>query len=412
MAIGRALFGSSAGQSQSKNLVEFRAGKMELKGKMVHPDKRKGLVYVYQSDDSLMHFCWKDRTSGTVVDDLIIFPEDVEYKRVQQCTTGRVYLLKFKSTNRKLFFWMQEPKTEKDEDHCKKVNEYLNHPPAVRSGGSTPGALPSDLSTLGDSDIQALLNNMSQQQLVQFFGNVGGVSTFSNLLGNRSQSSSSSSSQAANVSSASAAARQETTTTTATTTTTTTTASSAPTTAQESTPTTNTAPSTPNIQLSDLQNILSGIQVPPTTEQTSPRSAIDLSTAINMDSIQPILSSNPEFLERLQSLMPQGDGSSVQPTDELRETLQSPQFQQAMSNFSTALASGQLGPLMQQFGINEEAINAAANGDMEAFLNAMQNAKSKDEDNKANAEKKKQPEKDKDKDEDDDDDDDDRMAVN
>ena len=64
-----ALFGGSAGtRSQSKNLVEFRAGKMHMKGKMVHPDKRKGQVYVYQSDDSLMHFCWKDRTKGTVED--------------------------------------------------------------------------------------------------------------------------------------------------------------------------------------------------------------------------------------------------------------------------------------------------------------------------------------------------------
>ena len=64
-----ALFGGSAGtRSQSKNLVEFRAGKMHMKGKMVYPDKRKGQVYVYQSDDSLMHFCWKDRTKGTVED--------------------------------------------------------------------------------------------------------------------------------------------------------------------------------------------------------------------------------------------------------------------------------------------------------------------------------------------------------
>ena len=66
MASG-ALFGST-GRSQSKNLVEFRAGKMFMKGKMVHPDKRKGMVYVYQSDDALMHFCWKDRTTGNVED--------------------------------------------------------------------------------------------------------------------------------------------------------------------------------------------------------------------------------------------------------------------------------------------------------------------------------------------------------
>lgn len=71
MASG-ALFGNASGRSQSKNLVEFRAGKMYMKGKMVHPDKTKGLVYVYQSDDSLMHFCWKNRTTGSV-DDVICF---------------------------------------------------------------------------------------------------------------------------------------------------------------------------------------------------------------------------------------------------------------------------------------------------------------------------------------------------
>ena len=59
--------------------------------------------------------------------DLIIFPDDIEFKRVTQCTTGRVYILKFKSSNRKFFFWMQEPKTDKDEEHCKKVLENIPH---------------------------------------------------------------------------------------------------------------------------------------------------------------------------------------------------------------------------------------------------------------------------------------------
>lgn len=61
------LFGH-AGRSSSKNLVEFRAGKMTMSGTTVTPDKRKGLVYIYQSEDSLMHFCWKDRGSGNVED--------------------------------------------------------------------------------------------------------------------------------------------------------------------------------------------------------------------------------------------------------------------------------------------------------------------------------------------------------
>lgn len=63
-----ALFGNTASLGSSKNLVEFRAGKMHLRGTTVTADKRKGQLYIYQSDDSLMHFCWKDRTSGTVED--------------------------------------------------------------------------------------------------------------------------------------------------------------------------------------------------------------------------------------------------------------------------------------------------------------------------------------------------------
>lgn len=118
--------------SSSKYLVEFRAGKMTMKGNTVTPDKRKGQVYIQQTDDSLIHFCWKDRTTGNVDDvgnrhslyfnpsvlflkktviclikDLIIFPDDCEFKRVNQCTTGRVYVLKFKAGSKRLFFWMQ-----------------------------------------------------------------------------------------------------------------------------------------------------------------------------------------------------------------------------------------------------------------------------------------------------------------
>jgi len=63
-----ALFGGTSGRSQSKNLVEFRAGKMTMKGRTVYPDKRKGTVYVYQSDDSLMHFCWRERSKSTAED--------------------------------------------------------------------------------------------------------------------------------------------------------------------------------------------------------------------------------------------------------------------------------------------------------------------------------------------------------
>ncbi|MEQ2194631.1 hypothetical protein XENOCAPTIV_000681 [Xenoophorus captivus] len=97
--------------SSSKYLVEFRAGKMTMKGSTVTPDKRKGQVYIQQTDDSLIHFCWKDRTTGNVDD---------------------------------------EPKNDKDDEYCRKVNEYLNNPPIPGALGSS-GSGGHDLSALGGS---------------------------------------------------------------------------------------------------------------------------------------------------------------------------------------------------------------------------------------------------------------------
>lgn len=146
-------------------------------------------------------------------------------------------------------------------------------------------------------------------------------------------------------------------------------------------------------------------------------STVDLSTAMSPEVIQPLLN-NSEFLQQLSTLVPQTPGAEKNAAEEVKSTVQSPQFQQAMGLFSAALQSGQLGPLMKQFGMNQDIVATATSGgklvsqsfacypcqltktklffkDMEAFVKALQNdldAKSKKEDNK--------PEKKEDKDED------------
>lgn len=58
--------------------------------------------------------------------DLIIFPGEADFIKIPQCTTGRVYLLKFKDhSSRRFFYWMQEPSTSKDDDLAKKVLIFL-----------------------------------------------------------------------------------------------------------------------------------------------------------------------------------------------------------------------------------------------------------------------------------------------
>lgn len=402
MPVVSSLFGNAGSRAQSKNLVECKAGKMSLKGKMVHPDKRKGLLYVYQSDDSLMHFCWKDRQTGTVEDDLIIFPDDCEFKRVAQCTTGRVYVLKFKSSSRKFFFWIQEPKTDKDDENCRRINEVLNNPPtpgSQRSGGGTP-----------DADLHSLLNNMSQQQLMQLFGGVGQIGGLSSLLEaghirlRRPSTGQSSRNASSTPSSTSITSASTTSSTTASVASPASTAASVTTTASSTTTATATAtatsgstgkgadseaakpaaaaavkPGSTTIQLSDLQNFLSGLNVP--AGETTNQRSVDLSSALTTENLQAVLG-DPNLVRELQQHLPSGIGGNPPPpaSEQLRSTLASPQFQQALSMFSAALQSGQLGPVVQQFEVGAEAVDAANQGNMEEFVKALQKASINKED--------------------------------
>jgi len=392
MAVGGALFGNTAARSTGpKALVEFKAGKMNMNAstKMVSPDKRKGLLSVLQSDDQLMHLQWKDRTSGTIEDDLIIFPDDVEFKAVPACTTGRVFVLKFKTSNKRMFFWMQEPKSDKDEEFCKKVNENLNNPPAPgsnRSGGSSGGSagLPAglDFNNLDDSQLQNLLNNMSQQQLMQLFGGSlggGNMSGLASLLGGAGGAGGRSRQAAGTGGRTRPAAPPSSESTPAA-------AASTPVSAAPATPAATPAGQSA-IQLSDLQSILSNIQMPPGAEGAlagasgGSGTTVDLSTAFTGEALQPLLS-NPDFLDKVKGFLPAGEkeeGKEITASD-LKGTVQSPQFQQALSMFSIALQSGQLAPLVREFGLGDDAAAAATQGDLDAFVRALQKKEGGDKD--------------------------------
>lgn len=311
---------------------------------------------------------------------MIIFPDDCEFKKVDQCKDGRVFLLKFKSSNRKLFFWLQEPTTDKDEEYCRKVNELLNNPPQANNGGS---------SRQEGSDLQYMLNNMSQQQLMQLFGGVGQMGGLSSLLGSLNRPSSGSSSRNATTTSASSTPSATRTTTSA----------SSGGTVVAQTPANTNQPATPRaprkgpnsgsteaatpstgsnteasrVLLSELQNYLAGISA------GGSKQSVDLSTSLNSDSINSILS-DPELLKSLQDHLPNInetddekkplDSNSVK--QQLKDTLASPQFQQALSMFSNALQSGQLGPVVSQFKLSDDAVLAANSGDLEQFVKALE----------------------------------------
>ncbi|EPB76067.1 adhesion regulating molecule region [Ancylostoma ceylanicum] len=121
-----------------------------------------------------MHFCWKNRETGAIVDDLIIFPGDTEFKEVKGCPDGKVYMLKFKTSDERRLFWIQDGNADADKDLCQKVNDALNKPPTTRAsarGGSsertTGGLSTANLAGLGGSEELGALGGLDQQQLMQ-----------------------------------------------------------------------------------------------------------------------------------------------------------------------------------------------------------------------------------------------------
>ncbi|CEI95572.1 hypothetical protein RMCBS344292_09755 [Rhizopus microsporus] len=160
-------------------LVEFNAGKCIREGTTIKPDTRKGVIYLEQGDDQLLHFYWKERKHNVEPeDDFIIFPEEAEFIRVEQCTTGRVYVLKFKSSNQKQFYWMQSKSDEKDSDIVRRVNQVIDDPSSAAEQNGFDNNAQSDfmqiLSGGGQDDLP-----MSQENLLQFIQNASGLGSLS-----------------------------------------------------------------------------------------------------------------------------------------------------------------------------------------------------------------------------------------
>eukprot|EP01059_Diplonema_ambulator_P006033 TRINITY_DN15808_c0_g4_i1.p1 TRINITY_DN15808_c0_g4~~TRINITY_DN15808_c0_g4_i1.p1 ORF type:complete len:334 (+),score=115.10 TRINITY_DN15808_c0_g4_i1:41-1003(+) len=143
------LFGA-AQLAGPKPALSFRAGKMHKSGTTVRADTRKGMVQII-GDQGFIHFQWKDRMTGSVEDELMIFAEEAKYFRVEKCTTGRVYCLQFQQGqgSREFFFWMQEPSTDKDDHYCALINSFIKDPRKCRPDSGNDMSMLDAADTMG-----------------------------------------------------------------------------------------------------------------------------------------------------------------------------------------------------------------------------------------------------------------------
>lgn len=355
-----ALFGGTS-QHTSRNLVEFRAGKMTLRDKTVTADNRKGLFYITAGEDSLLHVCWKERSASSPEMDLTVFPDDSEFIRLPQCKTGRVYLLRFKAhPSRKHFFWLQEPSEKRDAELEKKVQELLREgaPPTRSSANSLGAALGAALG--GDDELQRSIMQ-DPAQFMQLMSSMGLADAF------RSSLASGPSTQRGTPQPSARGARPR--------------AAPAPPPATQVTPApagpaaTPGAPKPSKVQfkLADLESALSTLHAPGDAD------SFEFADVLRPDELAKLLE-NEAMRARLVPFLPEGEReqfsrvSSAQQAREMAEVLRSPQFRQALNAFGEALRSGQLGPVLIQFGLPESAANAAASGSISDFARALQTA--------------------------------------
>jgi hypothetical protein len=299
-----------------------------------------------QDDTALMHLYWKERKATSPEEDLIIFPGEADFLPVPQCTTGRVYQLTFKSSEQKLFFWMQAKSPEKDEEIALKVNRLINDPQSIlreerSEGGIGGGNL--DMASLLGGNAEGL-SGLNQVELLQYLQTVGGqggtiqssVPAPGNGPGNQPNLTSSSPLTSATGFQPS----------------------------QRLTSASGVGGDQPSVfsqdQLSNLRTMLAGIQVPEGQNTTD----VDLANVLTPSAITNLLN-DPEIVSALfPHLPPLPQAPTAQ---DLRDTVSSPQFQQALHSLTIALQSGQLGPLVAQLGLPPEAGQS-----VEGFLRAIE----------------------------------------
>ena len=100
-----------------KALVEFKAGKMNYDGRMVTPDRRKGILKVVEDQGGMKQFQWCDADTKNPIDSFYVFPEDAKFEKVKK-NKERVYLLEMKHTQQRYFYWMQDEEKEKDKENA------------------------------------------------------------------------------------------------------------------------------------------------------------------------------------------------------------------------------------------------------------------------------------------------------
>ncbi|ACO70479.1 adhesion regulating molecule [Micromonas commoda] len=120
--------GPELGPNGEEILIDVQCGRINVEGKTMKPDDRKGKLRICKATDGLTHLMWGTRAEGMPYnpeDDFIIFPQEAEMKFIPK---PGCFVIKFPDdASRNMFFWSQEPAGKIEDDKLvADVNAALN----------------------------------------------------------------------------------------------------------------------------------------------------------------------------------------------------------------------------------------------------------------------------------------------
>lgn len=91
--------------TDSQTLLAFKAGRSFRRANTnsVDAQQTKGALILSTGDEGLLRLLWKERPSGDIHEELMLFPGDASFEKVSQDRSGKTYVLKFESSDHKHF---------------------------------------------------------------------------------------------------------------------------------------------------------------------------------------------------------------------------------------------------------------------------------------------------------------------
>lgn len=277
-----------------------------------------------------------------------IFPQGATWQRVPECKDGRVFLLKFKDSEVRRFFWMQEPTStaaKKDAEVLRRVNTLITSPP--KFGAPIPKE-----EEAKDEDTPMTDASTSIERPAGDSVGVDGTRATPVTAATQETRGAVLHPQTAVVAGAGAGA-----------------GAAAPAAAAGSSAASSSS-AAPALNANALLTTLNAMAQQLQARQDAEASA-GVEDVLDASRVQPILDVDSALVDALVEYLPEGQRSP----DALRAQLRSPQMQQTMTRLTSILNSAQFGQLMASL-----SLPATSGLGVDAFLKAIQEQAKKQQD--------------------------------